>query len=69
MEAINRSPLKEIQIRTISPKKPKLAPLNETPILKFAKLSENARAPSRGSKLAAGYDLYRFAELLTMPFP
>lgn len=28
-------------------------------VLKFAKLSENATAPSRGSAKAAGYDLYR----------
>merc|ERR1712071_107192 len=28
------------------------------PILKFAKLTPNATAPSRGSKFAAGYDLY-----------
>ncbi|XP_062585734.1 deoxyuridine 5'-triphosphate nucleotidohydrolase-like [Saccostrea cucullata] len=27
-------------------------------ILKFAKLSKNAFSPTRGSKLAAGYDLY-----------
>ena len=28
-------------------------------ILRFAKLTENAFTPTRGSKLAAGYDLYR----------
>ena len=28
------------------------------PILKFAKLTEHATAPSKGSALAAGYDLY-----------
>merc|ERR1712116_29762 len=27
-------------------------------ILRFAKLSSNATAPTKGSKLAAGYDLY-----------
>lgn len=29
-----------------------------TPILKFAKMTEHAFTPTRGSKLAAGYDLY-----------
>lgn len=29
-------------------------------ILKFVKLTQNAKAPTKGSKLAAGYDLYRF---------
>ena len=28
------------------------------PVLKFAKLTDQAFAPTRGSKLAAGYDLY-----------
>ena len=31
---------------------------NPPPILRFAKLSENAYTPTRGSALAAGYDLY-----------
>ena len=30
------------------------------PVLKFAKLTENAYVPTRGSKQSAGYDLYRF---------
>lgn len=29
-------------------------------ILRFAKLSQNAYAPTKGSKHAAGYDLYRY---------
>lgn len=29
-------------------------------VLRFAKLTENAFAPSKGSALAAGYDLKRF---------
>jgi dUTP pyrophosphatase len=33
-------------------------PLNSV-ILRFAKLTNNAFSPTRGSKLAAGYDLYR----------
>ncbi|XP_053573435.1 deoxyuridine 5'-triphosphate nucleotidohydrolase, mitochondrial [Bombina bombina] len=31
---------------------------NPAPVLRFAKLSENAITPSRGSAKAAGYDLY-----------
>ncbi|OWF49955.1 deoxyuridine 5'-triphosphate nucleotidohydrolase, mitochondrial-like [Mizuhopecten yessoensis] len=38
-------------------KKSKTMPLDNV-ILKFAKLTENALTPTRGSKLAAGYDLY-----------
>lgn len=34
-------------------------PADERPILRFAKLSEHATTPSRGSAKAAGYDLYR----------
>ncbi|KAM7405873.1 hypothetical protein PAMP_000291 [Pampus punctatissimus] len=33
-------------------------PAEERPVLRFAKLSENATTPSRGSAKAAGYDLY-----------
>jgi hypothetical protein len=33
---------------------------NQHPILRFAKLSANAYTPTRGSALAAGYDLYRY---------
>lgn len=29
------------------------------PVLRFAKLTENATVPTRGSAKAAGYDLYR----------
>lgn len=34
-------------------------PAEDRPVLRFAKLSENATAPTRGSAKAAGYDLYR----------
>ena len=36
-------------------------------VLRFAKLTEHAFTPTRGSKLAAGYDLYRsiFIEIPT----
>ncbi|XP_029987002.1 deoxyuridine 5'-triphosphate nucleotidohydrolase, mitochondrial isoform X2 [Sphaeramia orbicularis] len=33
-------------------------PAEERPVLRFAKLSEYATAPTRGSAKAAGYDLY-----------
>uniref|UniRef100_A0A3Q4I173 Deoxyuridine 5'-triphosphate nucleotidohydrolase n=1 Tax=Neolamprologus brichardi TaxID=32507 RepID=A0A3Q4I173_NEOBR len=33
-------------------------PAQERPVLKFAKLSEHATTPTRGSAKAAGYDLY-----------
>ncbi|XP_039901313.1 deoxyuridine 5'-triphosphate nucleotidohydrolase, mitochondrial isoform X1 [Simochromis diagramma] len=33
-------------------------PAEERPVLKFAKLSEHATTPTRGSAKAAGYDLY-----------
>lgn len=37
-------------------------PADERPILKFAKLSEHATTPTRGSSKAAGYDLYRLVK-------
>lgn len=39
------------------------AAAEERPVLRFAKLSEHATAPSRGSAKAAGYDLYRLVAL------
>lgn len=36
----------------------------ESVMMQFAKLSKNAFSPTRGSKLAAGYDLYRYSTLL-----
>lgn len=35
----------------------------ERPVLRFAKLSEHATTPTRGSAKAAGYDLYRLVKL------
>lgn len=34
--------------------------INERNMLKFAKLSDKAHAPTRGSEHAAGYDLRRY---------
>ncbi|XP_070685946.1 deoxyuridine 5'-triphosphate nucleotidohydrolase, mitochondrial isoform X1 [Pempheris klunzingeri] len=48
-------------ISAISPSKrarTETKPAEEKPLLRFAKLSEHATAPSRGSAKAAGYDLY-----------
>lgn len=39
-------------------------PAEERPVLRFAKLSEHATTPTRGSAKAAGYDLYRWVILL-----
>lgn len=39
-------------------KRAKTAPAEDRPVLRFAKLSENATVPTRGSARAAGYDLY-----------
>ena len=61
---VHRKPFTEIQMENSSPKKQKLNLITESvrpqPVLKFAKLSENAFAPTRGSRLAAGFDLYRY---------
>ncbi|XP_013385023.1 deoxyuridine 5'-triphosphate nucleotidohydrolase, mitochondrial-like [Lingula anatina] len=47
-----------VESSCVSPcKKPKIMPSNKI-ILRFAKLTENAIAPTKGSHLAAGYDLY-----------
>lgn len=40
----------------------------ERAVLKFAKLSEHAAAPTRGSAKAAGYDLYRLVARYTFYF-
>ena len=41
-----------------SPKKPKMSPLKSArSVLRFAKLTQNAFAPHKGSKMAAGFDL------------
>ncbi|XP_047436007.1 deoxyuridine 5'-triphosphate nucleotidohydrolase, mitochondrial isoform X1 [Mugil cephalus] len=43
----------------VSPsKKARIETKEERPVLKFAKLSEHATTPTRGSSKAAGYDLY-----------
>ncbi|XP_035508276.1 deoxyuridine 5'-triphosphate nucleotidohydrolase, mitochondrial isoform X2 [Morone saxatilis] len=53
--------LEVADVSAISPSKrarTETKPAEEKPVLKFAKLSENARTPTRGSTKAAGYDLY-----------
>ena len=51
METGPTTPSKKIRLDTETAAQP--------PVLRFAKLTENAFTPTRGSKLAAGYDLYR----------
>lgn len=36
-------------------------PVDAQPVLRFAKLSDHAFAPTKGSSKAAGFDLKRFA--------
>ena len=63
---VTRQPAAQMSVTTTSEvntdlpvnKKRKMDPI-ETTTLQFAKLTENAFAPTRESKLAAGYDLYR----------
>ena len=42
-------------------KAPRLADVDSRVVLKFSKLTTNAVMPTKGSKQAAGYDLYRYA--------
>ena len=52
----------------VSPsKKTKLEtkPAGDRPVLRFAKLTEHATTPTRGSTKAAGYDLYRWVTAQT----
>lgn len=44
------------------------AAAEERPVLRFAKLSEHATTPTRGSAKAAGYDLYRLVVLYIFYF-
>ncbi|ESN96684.1 hypothetical protein HELRODRAFT_68359 [Helobdella robusta] len=39
----------------------------EQPVLRFAKLSDNAHTPTKGSKLAAGYDLKSAYDYIVEP--
>lgn len=53
----------ELQVETTLeplPKKPCTMP-GAGIVLRFAKLTKKAFTPTRGSKLAAGYDLYRLS--------
>ncbi|XP_078286049.1 deoxyuridine 5'-triphosphate nucleotidohydrolase, mitochondrial isoform X2 [Rhinoraja longicauda] len=56
------------------PAKSAATPLKRRPVspasaavLKFAKLSENAQRPTRGSERAAGYDLYSAYDYVILP--
>lgn len=55
-----------LEVTAISPSKrarTETKPVEERPVLRFAKLSEHATTPTRGSVKAAGYDLYRLVML------
>lgn len=43
-------------------------PVDLKPLLRFAKLSEHAFAPTKGSEKAAGFDLKRFVTLISIVF-
>uniref|UniRef100_F6XPS9 Deoxyuridine 5'-triphosphate nucleotidohydrolase n=2 Tax=Ciona intestinalis TaxID=7719 RepID=F6XPS9_CIOIN len=61
--AENKRPaLKEMQNVERTPSKK--FKLDDVPVLKFAKLTENASKPTRGSKLSAGYDLYSAYDII-----
>ena len=50
---------KEVELSEPPQKRQCAMPLDSV-VLRFAKLTEHAFTPTRGSKLAAGYDLYRY---------
>ena len=52
-----------------SPKKLKfdVASSNPSNVLKFLKISSKAQAPTKGSPLAAGYDLYSATDVVSIP--
>lgn len=59
----DRMPCSEVTETAASPvKKSRTEEMNgnTNTVLKFAKLTENATTPSRGSIKSAGYDLYRY---------
>lgn len=47
----------------VSPSNRTKTAAEERPVLRFAKLTEHAITPTRGSAKAAGYDLYRLVVL------
>ncbi|XP_076023734.1 deoxyuridine 5'-triphosphate nucleotidohydrolase, mitochondrial [Genypterus blacodes] len=51
---------RQTDVKVSPSKRPKFEPqaVADRPVLRFAKLSEHATTPSRGSTKAAGYDLY-----------
>lgn len=60
----NMPVLDVIDASAVSPsKKARTETSDQRPVLRFAKLSEHATTPTRGSAKAAGYDLYRLVIL------
>ncbi|XP_030312745.1 deoxyuridine 5'-triphosphate nucleotidohydrolase, mitochondrial isoform X1 [Calypte anna] len=68
LQAAPAMPASEI-LQQASPSKRQKSSVTGEPIarLRFAKLSENATAPSRGSARAAGYDLYSAYDCVIPP--
>jgi len=56
-------------VENIAAKKPKLDDIKKSSneVLKFAKLSEHATTPTKGSKLSAGFDLYSAYDYIVEP--
>ena len=49
-----------VETPVVEPLAKKAKTINEEPVLLVKKLSEKAKLPTRGSALAAGYDLCRY---------
>jgi dUTP pyrophosphatase len=45
-----------------------MAAVNDTPILRYVKLTPNAQPPTRGWRLAAGIDLWSAYDRIIPPF-
>jgi dUTP pyrophosphatase len=52
--------LPQVKKRKMSPEIDSEVPVAPEPQLLIKRLSKNAKLPTRGSALAAGYDLYRY---------
>ncbi|CAK8682354.1 unnamed protein product [Clavelina lepadiformis] len=62
-----RVPLQEVSFENVPVKRMKQEQSDHDVVLKFAKISEHATTPTRGSKLAAGFDLYSAYEYSIAP--
>jgi hypothetical protein len=55
-----RALVQDLTGTSVRPASSSMPSKNETVLLRFAKLTDKATTPTRGSALAAGYDLYRY---------